>query len=140
MAVRVLIADDSIAARELIRFHIQRLGYEVIAEAHNAAQAVTLFKALRPDVVTLDVVMPIVNGIDSLTAFRSIRKEAPLVPIIVVSAVPFDKTRDTFIEEGALTYIVKPFTKFYFDEVRRKLERVLPQAKPQGLLGRTRRS
>jgi two-component system chemotaxis response regulator CheY len=140
MALRVLIADDSSSARDLIRFHMQRFGYEVVAEAENGAEAVTLFKTLRPDVVTLDLVMPSVNGIDALAAFRLIKKEDPLVAIVVVSAIPFDKTRHIFIKEGALTYMVKPFNKFYFDELQRKLERKFSQNKPPGLLGLIRKS
>jgi len=46
---------------------------------------------------------------------------------VVVSAVPFDKTRDTFIREGALAYVVKPFTQFSFEPVRQKLARVFRQ-------------
>ena len=55
------------------------------------------------------------------------RSEVPGAAIVVVSAVPFDKTRDTFIREGALAYVVKPFTQFSFEPVRQKLARVFRQ-------------
>jgi len=138
MAVRVLIVDDSISIRELLRFHMERFGYTVVGEATNGAQAVALFKGLSPDLVTLDVVMPNEGGIDALAAFRLIKKEDPTVPILVVSAVPFDRTRETFMEEGAFDYLIKPFNKFYLDETRRKLERAFPGLR-QGLRARTRR-
>ena len=127
MAVRVLIADDSIFIRDIIRHHLERFGCQVVAEAENGAQALSLYKTLKPDFVTLDVVMPHVDGIDALTAFRMIKKEDPATPILVVSAVPFEKTRETFLAEGALDYVIKPFNKFYFDQVRRKLERIFPE-------------
>lgn len=127
MELRVLIADDSIFIRDIIRHHLERFGYKVVAEAENGSQALTLFKTLRPDLVTLDVIMPQVDGIDALNAFRQIKKEDPKVPILIVSAVPFDKTRDTFMSEGALDYLVKPFNKRCFDEVKRKLEAIRPK-------------
>ncbi len=138
MAVRVLIADDSSSARALLRFHMELFGYKVVGEAANGAEAVALFKSLRPDVVTLDVFMPADGGVDTLTALRLMKKEDPTVPIIVVSAVPFDRTRETFLEAGAFDYVVKPFNKFYLNETRRKLERAFPRMR-QWLRARTRR-
>ncbi|HEY2106796.1 MAG TPA: response regulator [Candidatus Binataceae bacterium] len=127
MGVKVLIVDDSPFARKVIRYQLERYGCRVLGEAENAAQAVEMFKHLQPELVTLDVMMPTVNGMDSLTAFREIRKESPNVAILIVSAIPFEKTRDTFIEEGALGYIIKPFNQFSFDQVRMRLSRVFPE-------------
>jgi two-component system chemotaxis response regulator CheY len=139
MPIRVLIADDSISIRELLRWQLERLGYEVVGEAENATQVVSLFRSLKPDVVTLDLVMPNEDEMDALTAFRLMKKEAPRVPILVLSAVPFNKTRELFIEEGAFEYVVKPFGRNLKDALR-KLERAFPELKPQGLLGRVRKS
>ena len=83
----------------------------MVGEADNGAQAVRMFKELEPDLVTLDVMMPAVEGVDSLKAFRAIREENPNASILIVSAIPFEKTRDTFMEEGALGYVIKPFTR-----------------------------
>jgi len=129
MGLRVLVADDSVFIRDIIRHHLERLGFQVVAEAGNGAQALALFKTLRPDFVTLDIIMPQVDGIDSLAAFRMIKSEDPEVPILIVSAVPFDKTRDAFMNEGALDYVVKPFNKSSFEEIRRKLGVIYPAAK-----------
>ena len=126
--LRVLVADDSILIRDIIRHHLERLGFQVVGEATNGAQAITLFRTLKPDFVTLDVIMPQVDGIDAMAAFRMIKSEAPGVPILVVSAVPFETTRESFMNEGALDYIIKPFTKNSFDEVRRKLGRIFPRS------------
>jgi DNA-binding response OmpR family regulator len=73
------------------------------------------------------VMMPVVDGIDSLIAFREMRKENPRVAILMVSAIPFEKTRDTFREEGALGYVLKPFNKYSFDQVRLRLAREFPE-------------
>jgi two-component system chemotaxis response regulator CheY len=83
-----------------------------------------MFHELCPELVTLDVMMPEVEGFDSLRAFRQMRNEKPDVSIIVVSAIPFDKTRDIFMCEGALAYVVKPFTQFSFEPARRKKNEV----------------
>ncbi|MGD0074528.1 MAG: response regulator [Candidatus Binataceae bacterium] len=139
MAIRVLIADDSVSIRELLRWQLERVGYEVVGEAECASELVSLFRLLKPDVVTLDLVMPDKGDMDALTAFRIIRKEAPRVPIMVLSAVPFTKTRDLFMEEGAFEYVVKPFGRNLKDALR-KLERAFPDLRPQGLLGRVRKA
>ncbi len=125
---RVLVADDSILIRDIIRLHLERLGFQVVGEATNGAQAITLFRTLRPDFVTLDVIMPQVEGVDALMAFRMMKSEAPRVPILVVSALPFETTGESFMNEGALDYLVKPFTRNSFDEVRRKLEDLFPRS------------
>jgi DNA-binding response OmpR family regulator len=68
--------------------------------------------------------MPEIDGFDSLRAFRAMKQESLDVAVLVVSVVPFEKIRDTFLREGALGYIVKPFNQFSFEPVRQKLVRV----------------
>jgi response regulator RpfG family c-di-GMP phosphodiesterase len=65
-----------------------------------------------------------IDGCDSVRAFREMKKASPNVAILVVSVVPFDRTRDMFMKEGALGYVVKPFNQFSFEPVRQKLVRV----------------
>jgi two-component system, chemotaxis family, chemotaxis protein CheY len=127
VAVKVLIVDDSPFARKVIRHHLEEYGCKVVGEAENGAQAIRLFKELQPDLVTLDVMMPAVEEVDSLQAFRAMRQDSHHAAILVVSSVPFEKTRDTFMDEGALGYIVKPFNKYSFDQVRLRLTRLFPQ-------------
>jgi two-component system chemotaxis response regulator CheY len=127
VGVKVLIVDDSPFARKVIHHHLEQYGCTVVGEADNGAQAVRMFKELEPDLVTLDVMMPAVEGVDSLKAFRAIREENPNASILIVSAIPFEKTRDTFMEEGALGYVIKPFTRYSFDQVRMRLSRVFPE-------------
>jgi two-component system, chemotaxis family, chemotaxis protein CheY len=127
VAVRVLIVDDSPFARKVISHHLEDYGCTVVGEAENGKHAIALFREFHPELVTLDVMMPVVDGIDSLMAFRQMRRENPRVAILIVSAIPFDKTRDTFREEGALGYVLKPFNRYSFDQVRMRLIREFPE-------------
>lgn len=128
MTLAALIIDDSPFARKIIRHHLTKLGFHVVGEAETAAQGLRLFRELKPKLVTLDVMMPEREGIDSLAVFRTMRKEAPEIAIVVVSAVPFEKPRDTFLNEGAMAYVIKPFNQFSFEPVRLKLHRFFPAA------------
>jgi two-component system chemotaxis response regulator CheY len=128
VAIRALIIDDSPFARKIIRHHLVKFGCKIVGEAETAAQGLKLFRELKPDLVTLDVMMPELEGIESLTAFRLMRKEAPDKQIVVVSVLPFEKTQETFLREGALAYVVKPFNQFSFEPVRQKLMRIFPEA------------
>jgi two-component system, chemotaxis family, chemotaxis protein CheY len=124
VAVRALIVDDSPFARRIIRHHLEKLGCKIVGEADNAAQGVAMFQQLQPELVTLDVMMPEVGGIDSLAAFRTMKQQCPDVAVVVVSVIPYDKTRETFLQEGALGYILKPFNQYSFEPIRLKLIRV----------------
>ncbi len=126
MTTSALIIDDSPFARKIIRHHLVKLGFRVVGEAENAVQGLRLFRELKPKLVTLDVMMPEREGIGSLAVFRTIRKEAPDAVMVVVSAIPFEKTRDTFLNEGATAYVIKPFSQFSFEPVRQKLQRIFP--------------
>jgi two-component system chemotaxis response regulator CheY len=126
VTLSALIIDDSPFARKIIRHHLTKLGFHVAGEAETAAQGLRLFRELKPKLVTLDVMMPEREGVDTLGAFRAMRAEAPDTAVVVVSAIPFEKTRDTFLNEGATAYLIKPFSQFSFEPVRQKLQRVLP--------------
>jgi DNA-binding NarL/FixJ family response regulator len=129
MPTNALIIDDSTTARQTIKYYLLKIGCTVVGEAANAADGLKLFRELKPDIVTLDLMMPKNESVDSIVALRTMKKEAPYLVVIVVSAVPFQKTMDSFIEEGVLHYIVKPLTQFSFDPVARKLERNFPDLK-----------
>ena len=124
MAVRALIIDDSPFARRIIRHHLEKIGCKVVGEADNAAQGLAMFQKLKPELVTLDVMMPETEGINSLAAFRTMKQQSPDVAVVVVTVIPYDKTRETFLQEGALGYILKPFNQYSFEPIRLKLLRV----------------
>jgi two-component system chemotaxis response regulator CheY len=127
VAVEGLIIDDSPMARRIIRYHLEQLGCKIIGEAENAALGVKLFREHKPKIVTLDLMMPAVAGVDAIGAFRIMRKENPSAAILVVSSVPLEKTRRSMTEEGALAYIIKPFNRFSFEQARTRLLRVFPE-------------
>jgi len=121
-----MIIDDSPSARKIISHHLVKLGFRVVGEAENAADGLRLFRELKPKLVTLDVMMPEREGVSSLAAFRTMRQEDPDVVVVAVSAIPFEKTRDTFLNEGAAAYVIKPLNQFSFEPVRLKLHRIFP--------------
>jgi len=127
VSIETLIIDDSPVARRVIRHHLELIGCQVVGVADNPALGVRLFRQLKPRVVTLDLIMPAVEGVDAIAAFRTMRKEDPSTAILVVSAVPFEKTRKSLTEEGALVYIIKPFNNFSFEQARMKLQRLFPE-------------
>ncbi len=123
MRTTALIIDDSPVARRVIRHHLGKFGCKVVGEADSAAQGMRLFDEFKPELVTLDLMMPAVDGVDASECFRAMRRKSSAVAVIIVSSVPFDRTRDTFLREGALAYMVKPFNQFSFEPVRQKLIR-----------------
>ncbi len=105
--MRVLIAEDEALIRMDLREMLEEDGHEVVGEARDGAEAVTLARELRPDIVFMDVKMP---GTDGIAAAGTIAEEA-LAPVVMVTAF----SQQTYVEEataaGALGYLVKPFEK-----------------------------
>jgi DNA-binding response OmpR family regulator len=127
MAVTALVVDDSAAARQIITYHLRQAGCTIAGEAANAADAIKLMRDLRPNIVCLDLMMPVRDNFDSLALVRAIKKEASKTAIIVVSVIPSEKIRRDFIEEGVFAYIVKPFNDYALDAIRLKLRRAFPE-------------
>jgi two-component system chemotaxis response regulator CheY len=103
------------------------MGCRVTGEAENPSLGLKLFREAKPQIVTLDLIMPSVDGIDAAQAFRSMRKENPLAQILVVSAMAFEKTRRTMADKGAVAYIIKPLNKVSFEQARMRLQRFFPE-------------
>jgi len=83
-------------------------GWDVVGEAESGEQAIEMFRSLKPDLVTMDIVMPLMDGVEAL---RVIRHEEPTARVCMVSAVnQRDKLSDC-IRLGAIDFIVKPFDK-----------------------------
>lgn len=128
--MRVLMIDDSIILRDVLRHHLECLGCPVIAEAENTLQALNLFRTVQPELVTLDVAVPQTGGIGALALFRIMRNEHPGIPILVISALTFPEVRKAFLKEGALDYLVKPFTPQTFEAVRKRVIEQFPELVP----------
>ncbi len=106
MSHTVLVCDDAIFMRTMISDILTQAGYEVIGEAETGTQAVERFKELDPDLVTMDIVMPDMGGID---AVREIVKIAPLAKVLMCSAMGQQALVVEAIQAGAKDFVVKPF-------------------------------
>jgi DNA-binding response OmpR family regulator len=127
MPITALVVDDSRMTAQIIQYHLDQIGCKVVGEASNAAEGLKLFRELKPDIVTLDLMMPKIEGIDSLMMLHTMKAERPEVVVVVVSVVPFEKTQNDFLKEGAMAYLVKPINQYSFDPVRVKLVRAFPE-------------
>jgi len=116
--VKILIADDSILMRRNLKSILKQLGYNVIAEAANGQEAVELYKRLKPDVVTMDISMPVMDGIEAVNQIVQLYPDAN---IIMISALNQKEMVFKAIERGAKYYIIKPFK---VDMVSKALEQV----------------
>ncbi len=106
MAHRVLICDDAIFMRTMIADILTGAGYEVVGEAESGLQAVERYKALLPDIVTMDIVMPDMGGIDAVKAITSAHPDAK---ILMCSAMGQQALVVEAIQAGAKDFVVKPF-------------------------------
>ena len=106
MASKVLIVDDAVFMRNTLKEIFTNNEYEVVGEASNGVEAVEKYKDLKPDLTTMDIVMPFKNGIQ---ATREILSEDPEATIVICSALGQESLVTEAIESGATDFIVKPF-------------------------------
>jgi two-component system, chemotaxis family, chemotaxis protein CheY len=103
---RVLVCDDAIFMRTMISDILTGAGYEVVGEAETGVQAIQRYKELKPDLVTMDIVMPDMGGID---AVREIVKDDANAKILMCSAMGQQALVVEAIQAGAKDFVVKPF-------------------------------
>ena len=103
-----MIVDDSFYMRTMLKNMLADAGYEVVGEAPNGQTALELAKETKPDLITLDVILPDNTGLDVL---KGIKAEQPDMKVIIVSAVGQEVIVNEAIEYGAKAYIVKPFSE-----------------------------
>ena len=102
----ILIVDDTKFMRKILRDIVEREGYKVVGEATNGKEAVIMYEELLPDLTTMDITMPEMDGIEAL---KAIRKIDPAGQIIMVSAVGSEDNVLAAVKAGAKNFIVKPF-------------------------------
>lgn len=103
--VRVIVADDSLVARRLLRSFLESTAtMEVVGEAANGRQAVELARALKPDLITMDLDMPVMTGMEAIDEIMTTKA----IPILVVSNVTDPDAIDEAIRRGALEVVSKP--------------------------------
>ena len=106
MSKRILIVDDAAFMREMLRDILADSGYEIVGEAADGEQAVSMFREVQPDLVTLDIVLPRKSGLEAL---REIRGLDPGARIVRCSALGQEAMVMEALEAGAQDFIVKPF-------------------------------
>lgn len=103
---RILIVDDAKFMRITLTNILKKANHEIVGEAENGREAVQLFRELRPDLVTMDITMPEMSGLD---AVKEIKRDYKDAKIIMCSAMGQQKMVVDAIEAGAKDFIVKPF-------------------------------
>ena len=104
----ILIVDDSRTSRKFLREILERNGHTIIAEAVNGEDGYLKYKELHPDVVTMDITMPIMNGVESLSL---IKKSDPLAVVLMVTAAGQKEKMIEAVKRGADEFILKPFNE-----------------------------
>ncbi|HSV30828.1 MAG TPA: response regulator [Atribacteraceae bacterium] len=119
MAGKIMIVDDAAFMRMMLKDIITKNGFEVVAEAANGREAVMKFDELKPDLVTMDITMPEMDGIN---ATKEIRSKNPEAKIIMCSAMGQQAMVVDAIQAGAKDFVVKPFKP---DRVLEAIKKVL---------------
>lgn len=104
----VLIVDDSRTSRRVLKDILERAGYKIAGEAINGKEGVEMYEKLRPDIVTMDITMPEMDGIEAL---RTIKKEHPEAVIIMVTAAGQKDKMMEAVKIGAAEFVAKPFVE-----------------------------
>ncbi len=103
---RVLLVDDSRTSRKMLKELIEGLGHEIVGEATNGEEGYTMYKDLNPDLVTLDITMPKMDGIEALMLIRKYDENAK---VIMISAAGQRDKMVQAVKYGASEFITKPF-------------------------------
>ena len=109
----VLIADDAAFMRMMLKNVLTEAGYEIVGEAENGAVAVAKHRELKPDLTTMDITMPQMDGIECISKLVELK---PAVRILVISALADKATAVEAMEKGANGFLNKPFTDRQLNE------------------------
>lgn len=105
---RILIADDAAVIRSRLRNILEANGYQIAGEAANGREAVEKYDLLRPHLVTMDITMPLIDGVQALIQIREIDSDAK---VVMLSAMQHREWIMKAIQAGACDFVVKPFTE-----------------------------
>jgi len=108
---RILIVDDALFMRRMLSDILSEAGHEIVGEAANAKEATALYTQLKPDLITLDIIMPEIDGMTTLDAIKKIKSVDENAKIIMVSAMGQQSVVAESIQAGAKDFIIKPFQK-----------------------------
>ena len=116
---KILIVDDASFMRGSLKYIMESGGHEVVGMAKDGKVALELYQKLKPDLVTLDILM---REMDGITALKELKKNNPQVRIVMVTALAHDEKQKEASAGGALGFIRKPFKQ---DEILETIEKVL---------------
>ena len=119
---KIMIVDDSAFMRGSLKYIIEKAGHSVVAMAKDGQEALELRRKLKPDIMTLDILM---SGMDGISALEAIKKEGPGTKVIMVSALGQEETQEEARQLGASGYIRKPFQQ---KQITDEIERILTNA------------
>lgn len=115
---KILIVDDSRTSRKMLRNILESNGHEIIDEAVNGQEGVQKFQALKPDVVTLDITMPIVDGVEALKMIKALDPDSK---VVMVTAAGQKNKMIECIKAGANEFLTKPFEQQEIVDVINKM-------------------
>lgn len=115
---KVLIVDDAAFMRLSLKTMLEKNGFEVIGEATNGLEAISKYSILKPDIVTMDITMPDMDGVDALV---EIKKNDPSAKVVMISALGQESWIRRAVVLGAAGFIVKPYKEDYVVETLKKI-------------------
>ena len=116
---KILIVDDSRTSRKILKGILENAGYEIIGEATNGLEGYERYAELQPDVVTMDITMPVLDGIEAL---KKIKAEYPDAKVIMVTAAGQKTKMVEAVQHGASEFVSKPFEA---DQLKAIIDKVL---------------
>ncbi len=116
---RILIVDDSRTTRRILKQILENIGHEVVGEAANGEEGVARYKELGPDLTTMDITMPVMDGLEAL---RLIKEHDPNARVIMVSAAGQKHKVLEAMKSGAVEFLLKPFEE---EEIVERIKSVL---------------
>jgi two-component system chemotaxis response regulator CheY len=119
MSATVMIVDDAVFMRSILRGILKDKGYTVVAEAASGIEAMKNLRTFNPDIITLDIILPDANGLDLL---ESILEARPKAKVVVCSSIGQEQIIKKALNHGAKAFIQKPFTPEKVIEVLQSLE------------------
>jgi two-component system chemotaxis response regulator CheY len=119
MSATVMIVDDAVFMRSILRGILKDKGYTVVAEAASGIEAMKNLRTFNPDIITLDIILPDANGLDLL---ESILEARPQAKVVVCSSIGQEQIIKKALNHGAKAFIQKPFTPEKVIEVLQSLE------------------
>ena len=105
---KILIVDDSKTSRKFLRNMLEDAGHEIVSEAVNGVEGVEKFRLYKPDVVTMDITMPVMDGLEATFLIRQFDEN---IPIIALTANAFDSDKEAAFAVGCNHFMTKPLKK-----------------------------